>query len=218
MYRIIGRGNKSVYVLTVTVTAVAFDFGGVLTYTSFGGLAAYGDELGLPPDALVGYFRDDPQMARLEIGEISGREFFKYVCVEAEQRHGRRLDIRRLGAAASEGERLDPLMLDLVEEVRARAAVALVTNNVAGAGWRGTFRFELFDVVLDSSALGVRKPDPQIYTALCEQLDRKPDEVAFVDDLARNTDAAAALGLHPILFTDRASCRAELVRLGVLSG
>jgi len=200
----------------VTVTAVAFDFGGVLTYSSFGGLVSYGDELGLPPEALVGYFRDDPQMARLEIGEISSREFFKYVCIDAEQRHGQRIDIRRLGAAASEGEHLDPLMLDLVEEVRTFCPVALVTNNVAGAGWRETFRFELFDVVLDSSDVGVRKPDPRIYLALCDKLGKDPTEVAFVDDLPRNTDAAAALGLHPILFTDRESCRAELVRLGVL--
>jgi epoxide hydrolase-like predicted phosphatase len=201
----------------MAVTAVAFDFGGVLTYSSWAGLVEYGTELGLPDEALVGYFRDDPQMARLEIGEISSREFFKYVCIDAEARHGQRIDIRRLGLAASEGERLDPLMLALVEELRPHCSVALVTNNVAGAGWRETFRFELFDVVLDSSEVGVRKPDPRIYAALCERLDRKPDEVAFVDDLARNTEAAAALGLHPILFTDRESCRAELVRLGVLS-
>jgi epoxide hydrolase-like predicted phosphatase len=202
--------------LAVTVTAVAFDFGGVLTYTSFGGLATYGDELGLPAAALVGYFRDDPEMARLEIGEISSREFFKYVCTDAERRHGQRIDIRRLALAAGEGERLDPLMLDLVEEVRKSCPVALVTNNVADAGWRETFRFELFDVVLDSSEVGVRKPDPRIYLALCERLGKDPAEVAFVDDLPRNTDAAAALGLHPILFTDRESCRAELVRTGVL--
>jgi epoxide hydrolase-like predicted phosphatase len=202
----------------MTVTAVAFDFGGVLTYSSFGGLASYGTELGLPEAALVGYFRDDPQMARLEIGEITSREFFKYVCLDAERRHGQRIDIRRLAAAAGEGERLDPLMLDLVAEVRARCPVALVTNNVAGAAWRATFRFDAFDVVLDSSEIGVRKPDPRIYLALCAKLGRDPAQVAFVDDLPRNTDAAAARGLHPILFTDRASCRAELVRLGVLTG
>jgi epoxide hydrolase-like predicted phosphatase len=209
------NSDKSFYVLTVPVTAVAFDFGGVLTRTSFGGLATYGDELGLPEAALVRYFRDDPQMARLEVGEISSREFFKYVCIDAERRHGQRIDIRRLALAAGEGERLDPRMLDLVEEVRKSCAVALVTNNVADAGWRATFRFELFDVVLDSSEVGVRKPDPQIYLALCERLGKDPSEVAFVDDLPRNTDAAAALGLHPILFTDRESCRAELARLGV---
>jgi epoxide hydrolase-like predicted phosphatase len=201
----------------MTVSAVAFDFGGVLTYSSWAGLATYGAELGLPSDALVGYFRDDPRMALLEVGEITSREFFKYVCVDAEARHGRRIDIRRLALAAAEGERIDPWMIALVAEVRAHCPVALVTNNVAGAGWRETFRFELFDVVLDSSTIGVRKPDPRIYTTLCERLDRKPDEVAFVDDLARNTEAAAVLGLHPILFTDRDSCRAELVRLGVLT-
>jgi putative hydrolase of the HAD superfamily len=73
-------------------------------------------------------------------------------------------------------------------------------------------------VVIDSSDVGVRKPDPAIYLELLRRVDRRPEQVAFVDDLPRNTDAAAARGLHPILFTDRASCRAELVRLGVLTG
>lgn len=202
----------------MTVRAVAFDYGGVLTYSSFAGFARYGDELGLPPDALVTYFRDDPQMALLELGEISVRDFMKYVCTDAEQRHGLRIDIRRLAAAAEENQRLDPLMLELVTEVGRTCTTALVTNNVKGATWRESFPFELFGLVLDSSALGVRKPDPTIYTALCDRLGLPPEQVAFVDDLDRNTEAAAALGLQAVLFTSREQCRADLVALGALAG
>jgi putative hydrolase of the HAD superfamily len=199
----------------MTVTAVAFDFGGVLTHTAFGGLDAYGAELGLPADALARYFRDDPKMAALEVGEITSRDFMKYVCVDAEQRYGQRIDIRRLGAAAGEGERLNPEMIEFVERLGAGCDVALVTNNVAAAGWRADFPFHLFGVVVDSSEVGVRKPDPRIYRALLERLDRDPEEVAFVDDLPRNVEAAAALGLRPVLFTGPADCRERLAELGV---
>ncbi|HWN35108.1 MAG TPA: HAD family phosphatase [Pseudonocardia sp.] len=198
------------------VGAVAFDFGGVLTHTAFGGLAEYERELGLPMDALVGHFRDGPQMAQLEVGEITSREFFKHVCVAAEREHGRRLDIHRLAEAASAGERLNPAMLALVEQVGRRCRTALLTNNVAGAGWRASFPFELFDVVVDSSEVGVRKPDPAIFRELLRRVELAPDRVAFVDDLPRNVHAAAALGIRAVAFTDEAGCRAELTRLGAL--
>jgi len=198
------------------VTAVAFDFGGVLTYSAFDGIAAYGHTLGLPDDALVRYFRDDPMMAKLELGEITSKDYFKYVCITAEQTHGQRIDMRALATAAAEGERLNPAMIALVEELGRHRPVALVTNNVAAAGWRATFPYHLFSVVIDSSELGVRKPDPRIYEELLRRLDLSAEQVAFVDDLPRNTEAAAALGLHPVLFTGIDECRAELERLGAL--
>ncbi|HEX4252545.1 MAG TPA: HAD family phosphatase [Pseudonocardia sp.] len=201
----------------VRVGAVAFDFGGVLTHTAFGGLAEYERELGLPADALVGHFRDGPVMARLEVGEISSREFFKHVCVTAEREHGQRLDIHRLAGAASAGERLNPAMLELVSQVRRRCRTALLTNNVAGASWRASFPFELFDVVVDSSEVGVRKPDPAIFRELLRRLELTPDRVAFLDDLPRNVHAAATLGIRAVAFTDEAGCRASLTRLGALA-
>jgi HAD superfamily hydrolase (TIGR01509 family) len=106
-------------------------------------------------------------------------------------------------------------MIELVEEICHRCPVALVTNN-ADAGWRATFPYHLFTVVIDSSELGIRKPDPRIYHEMLRQLDRAPGQVAFVDDLPRNTAAAAELGLHPVTFTDIDACRAELERVGVL--
>jgi epoxide hydrolase-like predicted phosphatase len=200
----------------MAVTAVAFDFGGVLTHSAFAGFAAYGAELGLPDEALVTFFRDDPQMGLLETGQITSREFMKYVCIEAERRHGQRIDMRRLAEAAAQALVLNPAMMTFVEEVGRHATVALLTNNVAEAAWRETFPFHLFSVVVDSSEVGVRKPDPKIYSALLERLDRPAQEVAFVDDLRVNVDAAEALGIHPVLFTGEEQCRAALVRLGVL--
>jgi len=154
-------------------------------------------------------------MARLEVGELSAREFFKYVCVDVEAVHGRRIDIRRLASAAEEGQVLNPEMIDLVARLHQRATTALVTNNVAEAGWRSTFPFELFDVVVDSSAVGVRKPDPRFYEELLRHLDRPPAEVVVIDDFEENLAPAAALGIATIHFTGIDACRRALTALGV---
>jgi len=106
-------------------------------------------------------------------------------------------------------------MLQVVREVREQCATALLTNNVREAGWRTGFPFELFDVVVDSSEVGVRKPDPAIYRTLLDRLDRPAHEVAFVDDFTENLPPAAALGLATIAFVDEAQCRADLARLGL---
>ena len=200
----------------MTVTAVAFDLGGVLTRSAFAGLDAYCATLGLSAGSLARYFRGDPVMARLEVGEISSRDFLRHVRAEVEAAHGVRLDIRALAAAAGEGERTDPEMLDLVAALRPRVATALVTNNVAEATWRAAFPFHLFDTVLDSSQIGVRKPDPRIYAELVTRLGRPAVEVLFVDDFEENLVPAAALGMRTLHFDGAASCRATLVELGLL--
>ena len=200
---------------TAKVTAIAFDMGGVLTHTALGGLDRYAAELGLPPGTLTAYFRGNPRMAELEVGKLSAREFFKYVCVDAEARHGQRIDIRRLSAAAEEGQILDPAMIDLVRTLHASVSTALVTNNIAEAAWRSAFPFELFDVVLDSSEAGLRKPDPRFYAELLKRLDRPAGEVVFVDDFEENLAPAAAMGFHTILFAGRDAILRSLTELGL---
>ena len=201
----------------MNVRAVAFDLGGVLTHTAFGGLERYCAEAGLPAATLTGYFRGHPMMARLEVREITSRDFLKFVCIDTERTHGIRLDIHELARAAAEGERLNPDMLELVAEVRATCATALLTNNVAEAGWRESLPFDLFDHVVDSSAVSLRKPDPRIYRLLLELLGTEPAETAFVDDLPDNLVPAREMGITAIQFTGLERCRDELIRLGVLA-
>lgn len=198
------------------VAAVAFDMGGVLTYTSFGGLEVYAATVGLPDGLLTGYFRGHPKMVLLETAQITSREFFKFVCVDSERRTGIRLDIRALATAAAQGEVLNPAMLDLVRDVHRRCVTVLLTNNVAEAGWRATFPFDLFDSVIDSSDVGVRKPDPRIYQELIGRLDVPAETIAFVDDLPENLPAATRLGIRTVLFTGVDALRRELGAMGVL--
>jgi putative hydrolase of the HAD superfamily len=200
----------------VAIKAVTFDMGGVLTFTSLGGIAAYGATLGLADDALTRYFRGDPMIAKLEVGEISGREFFKYVCTSAEEAYGVRIDIREFAKYAARGEELNPEMIDLVAEVHRNHVTALLTNNAASATWRDTFPYEHFDHILDSSEVGLRKPDPAIYQELLRRLDLAGDQVVFVDDFEENLGPATGLGITAVHFESASQCRADLKSLGVL--
>ena len=69
--------------------------------------------------------------------------------------------------------------------------------------------------MLDSSDVGVRKPDPRFYTELLRRLDRPAEEVAFVDDFGENLVPAAAAGFATVLFTGADACRQSLAELGV---
>lgn len=197
------------------IDVVAFDMGGVLTHTSFGGLQAYGNDLGLEAGTLTSYFRGHPMMARLERREIASREFFKFVCIDVERSTGTRVDIHRLAAAAAEGEKLNPAMIELVRSVRKSCATALLTNNVAEAGWRRSFPFDLFDWVIDSSEVGLRKPDPAIYQKLLAVTSTAAEHVAFIDDLLENVEPATAMDIHGIQFTGIEDLRRTLKQLGV---
>ena len=198
------------------MAAVVFDMGGVLTEPPFLGLEQYAGRLGLSPDALAQFFRGDPTMAGFETGTISSREFFKYVCVSCQDRYGVRVDIHELARAAEMGELLQPEALQLVAEVHRRVKTALLTNNVKTAGWRDGFPFDEFDVVVDSSQVGIRKPDPAIYQHLIDALALDPEAIAFFDDFEENVEAALRLGIQAFVFTNVADCRVQLAELGVL--
>lgn len=200
----------------VSVGAVAFDMGGVLTEPPFRGLEEYARRLGLPDDALKRYFRGDASMARLETGEISSRDFFKYVCTSCQDSHGVRVDIHELAQAAERGERLRADAIELVGEVHQEVKTALLTNNVSSARWRTAFPFEHFDLVIDSSEVGVRKPDPAVYRLLIAGLALDPGRIAYFDDFVENVTPARHLGIEAFVFTTLDDCRARLAELGVI--
>jgi epoxide hydrolase-like predicted phosphatase len=215
-FKVIGIGGDGMTQAGRGHATVTFDMGGVLTYTSFGGLEDYGATLGLAGGLLMSYFRGHPKMVLLETAQITSREFFKFVCTDCEQRSGIRLDIHELAAAAARGEELNPSMIELVRDVQRYCGTALLTNNVVEAKWRDGFPFELFDVVIDSSQVGVRKPDERIYQELMRRANRPAAEVVFIDDLPENVEPALRLGMRALRFTGEADLRRALAELGVL--
>ncbi|MFN8034471.1 MAG: HAD family phosphatase [Acidimicrobiia bacterium] len=142
---------------------------------------------------------------RLEIGEIGLEEYLAGVQARAPEVLGKPLDLEAYARFTSDMPvGVHWMVVHKIRDLRAGGyRVGLLTNNVAewGAHWRATFPVdELFEVVVDSSAVGLRKPDPRIYRLTCEQLGVDPRSTAFVDDNHDNVAAARALGMTGVHF------------------
>jgi epoxide hydrolase-like predicted phosphatase len=188
----------------VAIVAVLFDFSGVLTTSPWAHFAAAG---GGDLELLVGPYHEDGDHPwhRLERGEIGFKEWFDEVSALAADA-GVALDLAPLAALRDELA-VHPHVVERVLELRRDGyKTALVTNNVreGGAMWRSLVPIdELFDVVIDSSEVGVRKPSAAIYQLTLERLGGvPPDQAVFLDDVESNVAGARDVGLHGILVGD----------------
>jgi putative hydrolase of the HAD superfamily len=206
----------------VTVSAVVFDLGGVLTESPVTAFAAYEAEAGLPAGLIVRINSTDPDTnawARFERNELDVAGFS--AAFEAEARAaGHRVDAARV-LESLRGE-LRPEMVAAVRGLRsAGLPLALLSNNVAPMERSGALGelLGLFDAVVESSTEGVRKPEPEIYrralTRLSEAVGRPVEaaDCAYLDDLGINLKPARALGFHTIKVIDPAAALAELAAL-----
>ena len=198
------------------IRAVLFDFGGVILSSPFDAFARYERDAGLPDGLVRRVNSTDPDTnawARLERSEIGIDDFV--VAFEAEAAAlGERLDgARVLECLAGE---LRPAMVEAVRRCSQHLATALVTNNiVTGApAWSsgGSFAdlLPLFDLVVESSRVGVRKPEPAFYDLALDGLGVAADEVVFLDDLGINLKPARAMGMHTIKVVDPDAAIGEL--------
>lgn len=182
--------------------------------TAFDGLVAYERELGLPDSALRDFLRGDPVFQRWQIGDSTPEEFFDHVRRAVEARHGVVVDRQRLARAVEEGSYMSPDMDQLLRDLHGSYSIGLCTNNVRESeAWRENVPTELFDVFVDSSHVGIAKPDPAIYELLLERFGCSGEDVVFVDDWSENLTPAAALGMHTVLFEDPGQCRRSLESL-----
>ncbi len=188
--------------------AVLFDFGGVFTPSPFPVIADAAPELGLTPEAAIElcfgvYDRDgDHPWHRLERGEIPLEKAREELAVLAREQEVE-IDILSLFSRMGVPDLDRQTMVEGARRIRKRGLrTALVTNNVAefGDGWRKMVPVdELFEVVIDSSAVGVRKPDPRIFQLALDALGVAARDAAFVDDHPGNIAAAEKLGMVGIL-------------------
>ena len=202
-----------------SVEAVVFDMGGVLTVDPFKACRDYAAELGITPDAFVDQLRRR-EFAEVETGDRSVRDFLKFACRDAEERLGVRVDIRRLADCLAAGQRVRPEMITLVEDlVHSGVKVGMLTNNAkeARSWWSsGVLPLGSFAAIVDSSEVGLRKPDPAIFALTAERMDSRPRELLYFDDSEENVVGAAASGLVARLFTEPIACRRECVDHGLL--
>jgi len=210
-----------------TVEAVLWDVGGVFVPSPFSHMRSFGPELGVDGDRLIelvfGPYHEDTDHPwhRLERGEATFDDTNTALAI----------------AAAAEGVELDPVALlmrmgeggtaRLVRDEVVAAAqrvkadgyrTAIITNNIREfrEGWGSLFDVDsVAEFVIDSSEVGLRKPDPAIFHLTLERLGGiAPERAVFLDDAPGNIVAAAALGIHAILVEDDpTSALAELIDL-----
>ncbi len=189
------------------IKAALFDFGGVILSSPFEAFADYEREQGLPDGIIRTVNATNPDTnawARLERSEVDVDGFCELF--EAEARAlGHDLDARAvIGLLAG---RLRPAMVEAVRRCGERLATGLLTNNFVVGGHidrEGEMAevMALFDVVIESSKVGVRKPDPRFYEIACEALSIDPAEAVFLDDLGVNLRPARAMGMRTIKVVD----------------
>lgn len=200
------------------ITAALFDFGGVILSSPFDAFNAYEAEVGLPPDTIRTINATNPDAnawARFERGELDPDGFAEVFEREASVL-GHAVDARRVLDALKGHVR--PEMVEALRRCGERLKTAMLTNNFrnpAGGSShdpRGDLDeiFEMFDEVIESSVVGVRKPEPRFYQIACERLGVRPEECVFLDDLGVNLKPARAMGMTTIKVVDPVVALAEL--------
>jgi putative hydrolase of the HAD superfamily len=195
--------------MTTDIKAVLFDFGGVFTDSPFAAFSAYAMKIGASDEQVSeivfgGYGSDgDHPWHRVERGEITLQKARDEI-----QSLGRaqklEVDILEVFMAMAEnGGGLREELIDYVRTIRdAGLTTGIITNNVAEFRdhWRGMLPVDaLFDFVVDSSEVGMRKPNPAIFRLALEIGGLAPEEAVFLDDFEGNVVAADALNIRSIL-------------------
>ena len=187
------------------IRAVLWDFGGVILTSPFEAFAQFERSNGLPNAFLRSVNATNPHdnaWAHLERNTIGPGEFDTMFASESEA-----LGHRVAGAdvlALLSGE-VRPEMVTALDRVKeAGLLTACLTNNVVGGDPRPDVADVMtrFDQVVESSKVGVRKPEPRFYEIACELLVVEPGECVFLDDLGINLKPAAAMGMTTIKVVD----------------
>lgn len=182
--------------------AALFDIGGVLTSSPVIAIREYAIARGVDYSILGPMIADhDAAWSRWERSEISSDEFL----VEFE-REGRDLGIdisaRGVMDAAFGDQSVREEVVAVVRHLKGKVRLGAITNNVVREGaeprQQSFVLEELFEVVIESSKVGLRKPDPRIYHLACDHLGVTPAECVFLDDIGANLKGARALGMTTI--------------------
>jgi putative hydrolase of the HAD superfamily len=185
--------------------AVIFDFGGVITESPFEAFNRLESERGIPKDTIRRINATNPHenaWARFERAEI-GLDAFDSAFAEEARAVGHQIGGKDVIACLYGAVR--PAMLEALKRISARLKTGCITNNVksepGAADWRSRQVDEamsLFHHVIESSKVGIRKPDPRIYTMMLDALDVDPRRAIYLDDLGINLKPAREIGMTTI--------------------
>jgi epoxide hydrolase-like predicted phosphatase len=193
------------------IRAVISDFGGVLTTPVTGSFRAFAERSGITMAMLGEAFeslrdRDGVHpLHELECGRMTQAAFLEGLEEALSSVSGTSVRLSELGELLDDLLPNEP-MIALMASLRAEGyRMALLTNNVREweQRWRAMAPIdELFDVVVDSAFVGMRKPEPEIYELCCARLGVAASECLFIDDREDNCEGAAAMGMRVVRYRD----------------
>jgi putative hydrolase of the HAD superfamily len=202
------------------IQAIVSDFIGVLTTPIAGVFTQFQEDIGIPPEALRDALQRSAQrtgdnpLFELECGRMSEGEFLRGLEDELEAEFGRRVSMRAFTDHYWDGLDHNDEVVEFLRAARgAGYRLALLTNNVQEwePRWRRRWPIdELFETVVDSGFVGMRKPDHEIFDLTLARLGLPPRACVFIDDLEHNVVAAREVGLHAVHFRETDQAIAEV--------
>lgn len=197
---------------TTLRTGLLIDWGGVLTTNLFAGFNAFCAKEGLERDTIVATFRTDPaareMVVALETGRLPEPEF------ELGLSSLLGVDGSGLIDRLFAGSALEPAMIEAVAAARAaRIRTGLISNSWGTRRYPRALLARLFDGIVISGEVGMRKPTPEMYTRGAELIGVPTSECVFVDDLPFNLAPAEALGMATVHHVSPEQTIAELENL-----
>ena len=207
----------------MAIRAVISDFGGVLTTPLLRSFVAFQDRTGISFEALGKAMQRAAErdgaypLFELEKGNLTEGDFLDLLRDNLEPELGHRPELHRFKEIYFDA--LDPNepMIELMRDIKRRGyRMALLTNNVRE--WEPLWRSmlpvdEIFELIVDSAFVGMRKPEPEIYELAIERIGGvAASECVFVDDTEVNCDAARELGMTAVQFRDNDQAVADVER------
>ena len=210
------------------IRAIVSDFGGVLTTPLAGSFQSFADDAGIEIAAIGQAFealreRDGAHpLHELECGRMTESVFVEALRVALSERLGRDIDLTAFADTLWKGLHPNQPMIAFMASLRDDGyRMALLTNNVREweLRWRALAPVdEIFELVIDSAFVGVRKPDPEIYALTVAGLGVPAAQCLFVDDIEVNCDGARAAGMSAVVFRDTEQAIAEMRALLAADG
>jgi putative hydrolase of the HAD superfamily len=196
------------------------DYGGVLTNPLSEFIGDWVRTDGVDPDRFADLMRRwlSPDVDRnpihdLETGRIGVAEFERLLAVELATGEPDPDQAERTAgmlARMFSGMRVEPTMLDVLRAARAAGLRTGLLSNSWGLDYERDGWDALFDAVVISGEVGLRKPDPAIYALAAERMALPPEQIVFVDDLRPNVRAAVAAGMVGVQHVDVSTTVDEL--------
>lgn len=202
------------------IEAIVSDFGGVLTTPLMESFGAFQDQTGIRTEdlgkamAAIAERDGDNPLYRLERGEITEVAFLGMLSEGLEPLLGHRPELHRFREIYFEALNPNEPMIELMRELKASGLrMAMLTNNVQE--WEPLWRSmlpvdEIFETVVDSGFVGVRKPEGRIYEMVTERLSLPAETCLFVDDVEVNCSGAQRAGMSAVHFRDNEQAIAEI--------